>query len=862
MKMANWRGNRFHQRAPLPSVPAFAPAVAGRSLGISAGMAVATGLAMTLAMGPALPAEAFEVQCGAEGGDSFGWAVASGADYDGDGTPDLAIASPCSWVGTSIRAGRVRVYSGKNKSILLSLAGTDPEEKLGSAIDFVPDLDGDGKAELVVGSSTFTAPREGGGSILAAGKVELFSSKGTRLWTVYGPNGNASFGESVSTVPDVTGDGRAEIAVGASGAQVLGLVRGAGYLLSGADGSEVSRSGGDMEGELWGSLVGWAGDINGDGTADWYASTRIATEAEPGIGEGGVTSTTVTSTTTTTLAPRAGRLTVHSGKAPYEALRTYRGPTRVDRLGRAAVPTADMDGDFLNDLWLGSPGAEPLTLDDAGSISLYSATGEEILGITEPTPQQSATFGTSLVVPGSLDGGLIDDVVAGAPFGKVTSKNQAGRVHAFSGEDGSLLWSRSGERALQRLGQSLSSGFDYNGDGVPDVLVGSPGDAPGGKRGAGTASVLSGKDGEDLASFSGRRGRETRFFVAGPDLARRGVVRGFDFRGRRREAEIRPFRSQRSTTLSLTVVNGGRREETENGFKTLLAVGTGRDGSKPEVAVYRANRRRRIVSRFSAGPSGYTAGVHVAAGDFYSEAGDELAVVPANDTGGDVPLRVYWPQFVDPVTGTVTWSLVREFNIFESDDQIAGLDVNAVGVTLAAGDFVSDSFDEIVAAPASGLPAFRIVGRTGTILVAERQAYPFPGQGSQPNSGLSLAVGNLDGNGRDEIVTAPASGQAWVRAWRDDGSPFEFPAGSGSPVSFIVTELGLQFGGGLTVATADVDLDGNAEILVAPGKGTTARILAFEPDGTAVDGWVVHEPFGPLATGGVGLFGLDHFWRR
>jgi hypothetical protein len=819
--------------------------------------ALAAGLVLA-----APPAQAIEVQCGAEGGDAFGWAVASGGDFDGDGNPDIAISAPCSWVGGAIRAGRVKVVSGDDGSVLLSLRGSDPEQQLGAAVAFIPDLDGDGRADLVIGSPNTSAPKPGGGVFLFAGKVEAFSSQAPHdvIWTARGASANATFGESVDVIPDVSGDGKAEVVAGASGASVGGLLRGSGYLLSGANGAQLARKDGEQEGELWGSLVGHAGDVDGDGSDDWLAATRIAGLAPEGELLGG--ETTTTSTTTTTIPPRAGRLSVYSGVPPYEEIQSFHGDELVDRLGRSAAAAGDMNDDDLGDLWIGSPGAEPNELEDAGSVSLWSGSGEELLEILEPTPQQLAAFGTSVLVPGSLDEGTQDDVVAGAPNGRVSGRNQAGRVHAWSPEQDDFLWTASGSLALERFGQSLASGLDHNGDGVPDVIVGAPGNSPAGKRGAGSAFILSGASGQRLAAFHGRRGRETRIFAAGPSLAREPMVRALDPEGRRREAVLYPFRGGPASRLSLAILNGGRREETQNGAKTLLAIGTGTAGNEPGVEVYRANRRKRRVSSFTAGPAGYEGGLNVAAGDFSSQiTGDELLVVPGTTSATNVDAFVYQAQFVDPITGAVDWTVVRQFTAYQPGDKLGLASINANGAYAAGGDLTVNEGDEIVVTPAAGLPVVRLFGRNGsqTPLVKEWQAYPFPGSGTQPNSGVTVAVGNLDGDGRPEIVTAPAKGQPWVRAWRPDGTAFEHA--SGQPVSFVLQDFGVAFGGGLTVATADVDFDGDAEIIVAPGEGVPARILAFEMDGTPVAGWIALEPFGPLARNGLGLVGLDEFWR-
>jgi hypothetical protein len=819
------------------------------------------GLALGLSLALAGGAHAIEVQCGSEGGDAFGWAVASGGDFDGDGTNDIAISAPCSWVGGSIRAGRVKVYSGADDSVLLSLTGSAPEQQLGAALAFIPDVSGDGRVDLVVGSPNTSAPKPGGGVFLFAGKVEVFRSEGGPvLWTASGSSANATFGESVAVIPDTNGDGKSEVVVGASGASVSGIVRGAGFVLSGANGAQLARTDGEEEGELWGSLVGPAGDVDGDGKTDWLAATRIS-ETAPDAGLLGG-ETTTTSTTTTTLPPRAGRLTVFSGAQPYDEIQTFYGDTLVDRLGRSAAPAGDVNDDDLGDLWIGSPGAEPNELDDAGSVSLWSADGSELIELFEPTPQQLAAFGTSVVVPGLLDAGTRSDVVAGAPNGRVSGRNQAGRVHAFSTEEEEVLWTRSGTLAQERFGQSLASGLDYDGDGVPDVIVGAPGDTPHGKRGAGSAFVLSGADGERLAAFHGRRGRETRIFAAGPGLSREPVVRAVDADGRRREAMLRPFRGQPASRLSLAILNGGRREETQNGAKTLLAIGSGTGGGEPRVEVYRANRRKRRISSFTAGPPAHAGGLNVAAGDFSGQiGGDELLVVPGATSATNVDAFVYQAQFEDPVTGAIDWTVVRQFVAFQPTDKIGLVSIDASGANAAGGDLTVNEGDEIVVAPAAGKPVVRLFARNGsqTPLVKEWQAYPYPGSGTQPNSGVSVAVGNLDGEGRPEIITAPAHGQPWVRAWRPDGNAFEHAPGQ--PVSFILGDFGLSFGGGLTVTTADVDFDGDAEIIVAPGAGVPARILAFEIDGSPVAGWIALEPFGPVARGGLGLVGLDQFWR-
>src|SRR6185369_12102343 len=277
-------------------------------------------------------------------------------------------------------------------------------------------------------------------------------------------------------------------------------------------------------------------------------------------------------------------------------------------------------------------------------------------------------------------------------------------------------------------------------------------------------------------------------------------------------------------------------------------------------AVYRASRRKQRLSLFTAGPANYHGGLNVAGGDFATQAGDEMAIAPADANEGPVPVEIWWAEFQLP-SGLIEWTKLREFAVFGPAEKFNNVTIGAAGVNLAGGDLATkNDGEEIVVAPAAGLPVVRVFGRGGTKLT-EWLAYP----SSNGNSGVSVAVGDLDGEGGPEIITAPAKGQLWIRAWNNDsgdrvlGSAFEYKPDT--PVSFFVKQFGLQFAGGLTVTTADVDLDGQAEIIVAPGAGASPQILAFEPNGDLVKDWVTYEPFGPLAGQALGLIGTDQFWK-
>lgn len=123
-------------------------------------------------------------------------------------------------------------------------------------------------------------------------------------------------------------------------------------------------------------------------------------------------------------------------------------------------------------------------------------------------PDGHSSFGEGVCGVGDVDGdGIPDWLVADPGFAVLgdsfREKGQRGRVWMISGSDRSTIWSVASEQLDDGFGCGLSRFGDVSGDGVPDCLVGSK-DLHADRRGS--VRVLSGQSGDVIRVFEGRRG--------------------------------------------------------------------------------------------------------------------------------------------------------------------------------------------------------------------------------------------------------------------------------------------------------------------------------------------------------------------
>ena len=176
---------------------------------------------------------------------------------------------------------------------------------------------------------------------------------------------------------------------------------------------------------------------------------------------------------------------------PVKIIREWDGEAAGDQFGWIARNIGDVDGDHIPDVVTSAP-TKDIGGANAGRIYVYSTRTGKLLWTADGHPGDQ--LGTGVEGAGDTNRDGVPDVVAGAPFG--------GKAYVYSGKDGHVLLTLTAEDKADQFGQHISSAGDVDHDGYADVIVGAPSNNAGG-QGAGRAYVYSGKDGHLLRTLTG-----------------------------------------------------------------------------------------------------------------------------------------------------------------------------------------------------------------------------------------------------------------------------------------------------------------------------------------------------------------------
>ncbi|MFA7275231.1 MAG: type I secretion C-terminal target domain-containing protein [Pseudobdellovibrionaceae bacterium] len=236
---------------------------------------------------------------GVNAGDLAGATVGTVSNLNGDGIAEILVGAPAMENGVATDAGAAFVlwgvpaggsidlndpFSGDGKGYVIK--GEAAGDNAGITLTSIGDLNGDGKAEILVGATgNDAANTDAGAAYVVWGKssnsiVNLTNvATGTGGFRILGEGHNDNAGSALNSIADLNGDGKAEILIGASGNEDGGADAGAAYVVFGkANGTQIdlsnvaSGTGGyrilGQAGDEVGTALTSIGDVNGDGMAD------------------------------------------------------------------------------------------------------------------------------------------------------------------------------------------------------------------------------------------------------------------------------------------------------------------------------------------------------------------------------------------------------------------------------------------------------------------------------------------------------------------------------------------------------------------------------------------------------------------
>ncbi|MCU0727522.1 MAG: integrin alpha, partial [Planctomycetes bacterium] len=407
-------------------------------------------LAVLLALVGGTAGGPFGEQYKISGKDNYGYmgcSVAAVGDQDGDGYDDFIVGL--------YGVGLAKVLSGVDGSTIYELKGNGGDD-FGWSVAGIPDFDGDGLPEFIVGTQY-------------SDYVKVFtSSAGKEAYSIKGMNGGEYFGFSVAGIDDLDGDSLGDFAVGALyGYDTSKVQSGHVMVFSGSSGNNIYTVYGVNAGsnsDEFGCAVAGGADVDGDGYGDFAVGARYGYDSSQGT--------------------YPGYAMVFSGQAGKQ-IATFYGSTDYGYYGQSVAYAGDVNDDDYPDLVVGAPYDWNTPYGYYGVIQVISgADGGTIYTLyAGDTGATDYYLGWSVCGLGDFDGDGYDDFAAGGEYLVSPEGYWSGGARAWSGYDGSVLFTVHGKSDYVGFGIAICSLTDTSTGDFYGFVVGAPYDSSGGSNG-------------------------------------------------------------------------------------------------------------------------------------------------------------------------------------------------------------------------------------------------------------------------------------------------------------------------------------------------------------------------------------------
>ena len=389
-----------------------------------------------------LGARGFEIDASSFG-EYAGLSVAGGQDVNGDGLDDVVIGAPRTGASGQPFSGSAYVVYGKRDTAKVDLAalgagglrldGGFGQAYAGDAVALAPDMNGDGRAEIVVGYARSPATggmpiaaqvvfgRAGGGEV----RLDALGDGGFDIRSLYLTGQIA-----VAGTGDLNGDGRGDVVVGTGDGLFdpqAGTIAQVTVIFGSADTAPVDMhapgvrgfSVSGPRGGLLGSAVADGGDTNGDGLHDIVIG---APQANNGAGAAYVVYGS--------RAPAAvGLGSLGSRGFAITGARGGDGITSGgDGAGASVAAAGDVNGDGRGDVVVGEPSAP-----GGGAVVVQSPAVPGTISLRATKRVATGMLGDEAgisVAAADLDGDGKHEVLAGAWLAAPHGRRAAGAVYS------------------------------------------------------------------------------------------------------------------------------------------------------------------------------------------------------------------------------------------------------------------------------------------------------------------------------------------------------------------------------------------------------------------------------------------------